>query len=110
MTRRNMVVGGRWGQASEKVLEGEELNALDAAVGEYRRGGNHGLKIIGHGSISLSIEWQGGAVVKTLPLFPSRVAFDAYSSVLGKSFQILEEGNVGILSTTLQGLEREGGA
>jgi hypothetical protein len=92
------------------VLDDEELNALDASVIEYRRGGDHGLKIIGHGSISVSIEWRGGAVVKPLPLFPSRAAFDAYSFVLGKHFQILEDGSVGILSTTLQGLERESGA
>ncbi|MDQ3744150.1 MAG: DUF6206 family protein [Acidobacteriota bacterium] len=110
MTRRKMVVCGRWGRTSVPVLDEEELNALDASVVEYRRGGDHGLKIIGHGSISVSIEWRESAVVKPLPLFPSRAAFDAYSFVLGKHFQILEDGSVGILSTTLQGLEREGGA
>lgn len=109
MTRRNMFVGGRWGQTSGPVLDEEELDALDESVGEYRRGGEHGLKIVGHGSISVSIEWQGSAVVKPLPLFPSRAAFDAYTFVLGKHFQILEDGSVGILSTTLQGLEREDG-
>jgi hypothetical protein len=105
-----MVVAGRWGQASGPVLDDEGLNALDVSLGEYRRGGDHGLKIVGHGSISVSIEWRGSAVVKPLPLFPSRAAFDAYFSVLGKHFQILEDGNVGVLPTALQGLEREGGA
>jgi hypothetical protein len=103
-------VAGRWGRTSGPALDDEELDALDASVGEYRRGGDHGLKIIGWGNVSISIEWQGSAVVKPLPLFPSRTAFDAYSSVLGKHFQILEGGNVGVLPTTLQGLERERGA
>jgi Family of unknown function (DUF6206) len=111
MTQRNMVVAGRWGQTSEPVLGEEELDSLDAAIREYQHGGsNHGLKIIGRGSISVSIEWPGRAVVKPLPLFPSRTSFDAYSSVLGKHFRILEDGNVGVLSTTLQGIERERGA
>lgn len=110
MTRRNMVVVGRWGRTSGPALDEEGLNALDASVGEYRRGGEHELKIVGHGNISVSIEWRGDVVVKPLPTFPSRAAFDAYSSVLGKHFQILEDGGVGILPTTLQGLEREGGA
>jgi hypothetical protein len=106
-----MVVAGRWGRATALALVEEELAGLDAAVREYRRGGsNHDLKIIGWGSISISIEWQSRAVVKPLPLFPSRAAFDAYSSVLGNHFQILEEGNVAVLSTTLQGIERERGA
>nr|MDQ5835952.1 hypothetical protein [Acidobacteriota bacterium] len=69
MTRRKMVVCGRWGRTSVPVLDEEELNALDASVVEYRRGGDHGLKIIGHGSISVSIEWRESAVVKPLPLF-----------------------------------------
>ena len=103
-------MAGRWGRTSGPALDDEELDALDASVGEYRRGGDHGLKIIGWGNVSISIEWQGSAVVKPLPLFPSRTAFDAYSSVLGKHFQILEGGNVGVLPTTLQGLERERGA
>lgn len=109
MTLRNMVVAGRWGPAGGPVLGGEELEELDASAEEYRRGGDHGLKIIGRGSISVSIEWRGGAVVKPLPPFTSRAAFDAYSSVLGKHFQVLEGGNVGVLSTTLQGSERARG-
>ena len=110
MTQRGMVVAGRWGDTSGPVLGAEELAALDASGREYRHGGDHGLNIIGQGSISVAIEWRGVAVVKPLPPFPSRTVFDAYSSVLRRHFQTLEEGGVGVLPTTLQGLEDERGA
>lgn len=104
MTERDMVVAGRWGETSGPVLGAEELAALDAARGDYRQGVGHGLNVIGEGSISVAIEWRGVAVVKPLPLFPSRAAFDAYASVLERHFQVLEEAGVGVLPTALQGL------
>lgn len=105
MTQREMVVAGRWGGTSGPLLGAEELAALEASAGEARGGGNHSLNVIGRGSISVAIEWRGVAVVKPLPTFPSRAAFDAYSSVLRRHFQALEEGGVGVLPTALQGLE-----
>jgi hypothetical protein len=109
MGRQNMVVGAHGGPPSLQALSVPDLAALDAAVKQYRTGADHDLRIIGWGSISIAIEWQGSAVIKPLPLFPTRTAFDNYSAVLEKQFQILEAGNVAVLSTTLQGIERENG-
>ncbi|MDX6528891.1 MAG: hypothetical protein QOH41_1181 [Blastocatellia bacterium] len=102
-----MVVAAHGGQTSLQALSVEDLAALDASIKEYRSGGDHDLRIIGWGSISIAIEWQGSTVIKPLPLFPTRTAFDDYSAVLEKQFKILEAGNVAVLSTTLQGIERE---
>ena len=105
-----MIVAGQWGTPREPPRGVQEIDVLDASVREYRRGdSDHGLKITGWGNISIAIEWQSTAVVKPLPLFPSRTAFEAYASVLGKHFQVLADGNVGVLSTTLQGIENEHG-
>ena len=108
MSRQNMVVGAHGGQPSLQPLSVADLAVLDASVKKYRSGADHDLRIIGWGSISIAIEWQG-VVVKPLPLFPTRTAFDDYSAVLEKQFQILEAGNVAVLSTALLGIEGENG-
>jgi hypothetical protein len=109
MSHPNMIVAAHGGPTSLPALSVADLAALDAAVKKYRSGADHDLRIIGWGSISIAIEWQGSVVVKPLPLFPTRTAFDDYSAVLDKQFQILEAGNVAVLSTTLQGIESENG-
>jgi len=110
MTQSIIIKGGEWGHGVPHVLSDEELGALEAYLEKYRRGGKNDGKIIGQGMVSIVVEWEHGAVIKPLPLFPSKRAFDDYASILERQFRILAAGSVGVLSTTLQGRITESGA
>src|SRR5215813_8546171 len=110
MTETLTLLKGPWGQPDSLAISHDDLAALDAITKAGADTVNHEVRIIGRGRFSTVLEWRRSLVVKELPLFPSRQAFDDYTALLEKQFNILGAAGVGVLATSLRGRAEKNGA
>ena len=92
----------------------EELWRLDADVEAALGDGDESrLRVLGGGEISLVLGWppdDPAFACRRLPVFPSRVRFDAYRRVLHDYVEALRSRGVDVLETELVPLERGDGS
>jgi hypothetical protein len=94
-------------------LPGVDLTAVEAAVGRaIRTRDESGLRLLGHGDISIVLGWPSAApehALKRVPPFDSASAAATYVAACDRAFDIQRAAGVGIWPTNLHLVERADG-
>lgn len=91
-----------------------DLGEVEAAVGAaIRRRSSDGVRLLGHGEISIVLGWPAAApqhALKRVPPFRSMAAAQQYVAVCHDYFALLDRAAVPVLHTTLHTTERSDGS
>lgn len=96
------------------MIPAHELAALEARVEAcLARGSDDGLRVLGHGEMSLVLGWPEAAprlAAKRLPVFASIAAFERYADILRRYLAALQAAGVTPLPTELHRVDRRDGS